>query len=276
MQIPLGRWSDQGTSIIRDGIGLLVLQGLLIRRVGIDGRFGAELLGEGDLLRPWQGQDVPPTLPRTTGWRVLEPTRVALLDPRAAQRLARYPELMGVLVARALERSRNLAVNMAIVHQPRVDVRLHMLLWQLADRWGRVRSDGVRLPLQLTHAVLADLVAARRPTVTSALSELADQRSRTRRGFRMAALGRAARGAARASDSGRRSPWPCERRGACERRGGCERRGSRGRRGSRRRGRVSAPPPRSTLRADSSTTVRGRAVTHACQWCARRRGHGAL
>ena len=33
-------------------------------------------------------------------------------------------------------------------------------------------SDGVVVPLRLTHAVLSDLVAARRPTVTSALSEL--------------------------------------------------------------------------------------------------------
>lgn len=170
-----GRWSSQRVANTPDGIGLLVLEGLLIRRVGIDGRFGAELLGEGDLLRPWQGEDVPPTLPRTTGWRVLEPTLLALLDMPAARRLARYPELTGRLVGRAIERSRNLAVNMAIVHQPRVDVRLHMLFWQLADRWGRVRSDGVGVPLHLTHAVLAELVAARRPTVTSALSELADR-----------------------------------------------------------------------------------------------------
>jgi CRP-like cAMP-binding protein len=30
----------------------------------------------------------------------------------------------------------------------------------------------VLVPLRLTHAILADLVAARRPTVTSALTEL--------------------------------------------------------------------------------------------------------
>ncbi len=111
----------------------------------------------------------------TTGWRVLAPTGVAVLDALVAQRFARYPELTGQLVARALERSPNLAVNMAIVHQPRVDVRLHMLFWHLADRWGRVRSDGTLVPLRLTHQVLADLVAARRPTVSSALSELAQR-----------------------------------------------------------------------------------------------------
>lgn len=169
--IPSGRW--KGAYMAGEGIGLLVLDGLLIRRVGVDGRFGAELLGEGDLLRPWQGEDEQPTPPRATGWSVLESTRVAVLDEAFARRAARYPQLIGRLVGRALERSRYLAVNMAIVHQPRVEVRLHMLFWHLATRWGRVRSDGVNLPLRLTHNVLADLAAARRATVTSALSDLA-------------------------------------------------------------------------------------------------------
>lgn len=172
--IPVGRWWGSSVPSPGDGgIGLLVLRGLLIRRVGIDGRFGAEVLGTGDLLRPWQGEGDQPTLPVTTGWKVIEPVRVAVLDEPFAQRAARYPSLSGRFVARALERSRNLAVNMAIVQQARVDVRLHMLLWHLAARWGRVRSGGVSLPLRLTHSVLADLAAARRPTVTSALSELA-------------------------------------------------------------------------------------------------------
>jgi len=170
--MPRGRWNVPGHDGLRDGIGLLVLEGLLLRRVGIDGRFGAEVLGVGDLLRPWQGEDARTTLALSTGWKVLEPLRLALLDEVAARRFADYPELTGRLVDRALERSRNLTINMAIVHQARVNVRLHMLFWHLADRWGRVRSEGVWLPLALTHTVLADLVAARRPTVTTALTEL--------------------------------------------------------------------------------------------------------
>ena len=173
IRMPRGRWNVPGPEGLREGIGLLVLEGLLLRRVGIDGRFGAELLGVGDLLRPWQGEDTQATLALTTGWKVLEPVRMALLDQAAARRFADYPELTGRLVDRALERSRNLTINMAIVHQARVNVRLNMLFWHLADRWGRVRSEGVWLPLALTHTVLADLVAARRPTVTTALTELA-------------------------------------------------------------------------------------------------------
>src|ERR1700761_7369373 len=157
-----GRWSARGTGAGEGAIGLLVLDGVLLRRVGVDGRFGAELLGQGDLLRPWQEEDGSAALTRTTGWRVLEPARLAVLDEAAA----------GRLVARALERSRHLTVNMAIIHQARVHVRLHMMFWHLAERWGRVRSEGIFLPLSLTHSVLADLVAARRPTVTTGLAEL--------------------------------------------------------------------------------------------------------
>jgi CRP/FNR family cyclic AMP-dependent transcriptional regulator len=170
--VPRGRVSRPPELSDRGGIGLLVLEGLLFRRVGIEGRFGGELLGDGDLLRPWEPDCTGASLAQATGWRVLESSRLAVLDTRAAHRLARYPTLTGALVARALERSRNFAVIMAIVHQPKVELRLHMLLWHLAARWGRVSPQGVRLPLRLTHAVLADLVAARRPTVTGALAKL--------------------------------------------------------------------------------------------------------
>jgi CRP/FNR family transcriptional regulator, cyclic AMP receptor protein len=162
------------TPPLADGMGMLVLRGLLVRRVGIDGRFGAELLGEGDLLRPWQWESDSATLPLEMGWSIVEPARLALLDRDFVHRcVGTYPELASELVGRAMQRVRNLAVNMAIVHQARVDNRLHMLLWHLAGRWGRVRTEGTVVPFRLTHSLLADLVAARRPTVTSALSDLA-------------------------------------------------------------------------------------------------------
>jgi CRP/FNR family transcriptional regulator, cyclic AMP receptor protein len=175
LSVSRGRWNANQMKVISDGIGLLVLYGLLIRRVGVDGRFGAELLGTGDLLRPWQGEDIYSTLPHTTGWRVIEPTRLAVLNGEVAARLATYPSLAGALVARALNRSRRLALTMAIIHHPRIATRLHMLLWHLADRWGRVRPDGVIVELRLSHSVLADLIAAQRPSVTASLGTLSDQ-----------------------------------------------------------------------------------------------------
>lgn len=170
VRIPTGEWRTRIP--IDDGIGLLVLEGVVLHRVGIDDRYGAELIGEGDVLRSLRGETDATTLPMSAQWLVLEPARIAVLDGRFVRQLTRFPQVAGRLFGRSVLRSRQLAVNMAIVHQARVDLRLHLLFWHLAGRWGRVRSDGVVVPLRLTHAVLADLVAARRPTVTSALSEL--------------------------------------------------------------------------------------------------------
>ncbi|MFL5824510.1 MAG: hypothetical protein ACJ764_13835, partial [Solirubrobacteraceae bacterium] len=54
-----GDWSplDQ-MGDTRGALGMLVLQGMVMRRVGMAGRFGSEILGEGDLLRPWQDEDM--------------------------------------------------------------------------------------------------------------------------------------------------------------------------------------------------------------------------
>lgn len=176
LHVPAGPWTPpEQFDNMRYGIGLLILDGLVVRRVGVAGRFGAELLGDGDLMRPWHQDDGSTTLPRTGRWRALRPSRLALLDSDFALRMIRYPEVMSTLFGRALRRSRHIAVNMAIVQQPRIDLRLHMLFWELADRWGKVRQDGVHVPLYLTHSTLADLVAARRPTVTKALGELAER-----------------------------------------------------------------------------------------------------
>ena len=56
--------------------------------------------------------------------------------------IAAYPELQGQLMARAIRRSRYLAFSIAIMNQPKVETRLHMLLWHLADRWGVHLGDG--------------------------------------------------------------------------------------------------------------------------------------
>jgi CRP/FNR family cyclic AMP-dependent transcriptional regulator len=168
-----GAWPEpQWSQDVRRGLGLLVLDGMLLRRVGLDGRSGAELIATGDLLRPWQREDAVASVPRRSGWQILQRSRIAILDIEFARRIAPHPDITGQLVARALGRSRRLAVIMAIVHQPRVETRLHMLLWHLADRWGTVRPGGVFVPVHLTHTILAELVAARRPTVSAALGAL--------------------------------------------------------------------------------------------------------
>ncbi|MGH2966134.1 MAG: helix-turn-helix domain-containing protein [Solirubrobacterales bacterium] len=174
IRLSRGSWHPgRESELARGGFGLLVVDGLLSRRVGRDGRFGAELLGPTDLLRPWDRTSSGASLPFSADWDVIKPARLAVLGARFGARAAPYPEIATELIGRALMRSRQLALMMAIVHHPKVETRLEMLLWVLAERWATVRPDGVALSLPLTHALLADLVAASRPAVSAALSALA-------------------------------------------------------------------------------------------------------
>jgi hypothetical protein len=175
VDVPSGRWEASiDADPPREGYGLLVLDGVLVRRVGYGGRFGAELLADGDLMRPWDFES-DETIGFETTWRVLARTRLAVLDANWTERMARYTQLGPALAGRALGRSRRLTAMMAISQQPRLDERLWMLFWELADRHGRVHPDGVHIDLPLTHEVLSHLVAARRPSVSGALTKLVAQ-----------------------------------------------------------------------------------------------------
>ena len=112
---------------------------------------------------------------------LLSPSSFAVLDRRFAAELARWPEVTAALFDRLSERSLRLATTQAISQLTRVDRRLKALLWHLAERWGRVSGDGVVVPLALTHRILGQLVGARRPTVSTALGELAERGELTRR-----------------------------------------------------------------------------------------------
>jgi CRP/FNR family cyclic AMP-dependent transcriptional regulator len=175
VSIPRGRWSaDAASERIRGGYGLLVLRGLLMRDLESPEALGAELVAEGDLLGPDDGTEerIVGLEPR---WEVLEPARLLVLDAAFAQRIARYPQLASGLVERVHERARRTAIALALSHLPRVEDRLHRLLWHLADRRGHVRADGIVLRLPVTQEQLGRLVGARRPTVSLALRSLRER-----------------------------------------------------------------------------------------------------
>jgi CRP/FNR family transcriptional regulator, cyclic AMP receptor protein len=166
-----GKYADDAAS----GFGLLILSGLISGCVGRRGGYGAELLGPGDIFRPLQRAHARASMPFDSDWTVIHTARVALLGSGFVHRAAPFPEVATALLGRLLLRTRRLAVNMAIVHYPRVDTRVHMLFWHLAARWGHATPEGTILPLPITHALLAEMIASRRPTVTKALAQLAQQ-----------------------------------------------------------------------------------------------------
>jgi CRP/FNR family cyclic AMP-dependent transcriptional regulator len=172
--VPAGNW-DPRTNYALDPafMGLLLVDGMLSRDVELGGRRCSELLGPGDLLRPWDyDEGETSSVPSESTWTVLEPARLAVLDGRFARVACRYPELVAKLIGRTLRRSRWLSILLTISSMPRVDARVQALFWHLADRWGRVTLDGVVVPIRLTHEMIGRLVGAHRPSVTTALSEL--------------------------------------------------------------------------------------------------------
>ncbi len=164
-----------------DHVGLLLLDGVIAREVIVADHVSAELLGPGDLVRPWQDATKADLLPVDVLWSILSPSSFAVLDRRFAGELARWPEVTAALFERLSERSLRLGTTQAISQLTRVDRRLKALLWHLAERWGRVSGDGVVVPLALTHRILGQLVGARRPTVSTALGELAERGELVRR-----------------------------------------------------------------------------------------------
>ncbi|MBV8956834.1 MAG: Crp/Fnr family transcriptional regulator [Solirubrobacterales bacterium] len=152
--------------------GFLIIDGLMSREVEVLGRRAVELLAAGDVVRPWRWDPDGSHVHAEVGWLVLEPTRLAVLDHGLVMRMNPWPQLGLELFARGTRRAHSLAVALAIAHHQRVEERLLLTLWHLADRWGRVSPEGIVVPLPLSHQRLADLVGAHRPSVTTAMGEL--------------------------------------------------------------------------------------------------------
>lgn len=175
LEVPTGVWDPTANPLPDAELGLLMLDGLMIRDVEVlDARCG-ELLGPGALLRPWDDAATGAPMRHDVAWQVVAPARLAVLDTHFLRVAAHWPPLLTALFARSIERTHNLAVMMSIHSLKRVDMRLLAFFWHLADRFGKVTADGVLVPLALTHRQLALLVGAQRPSVTSALGSLSSR-----------------------------------------------------------------------------------------------------
>lgn len=173
--IPPGPWEPDPRGEEAAGcLGLLVLDGLLLRHVDVAGSGWTEILGVGDVVRPWTpGCEATASIPAQGRCEVLEPLHVAILDRRLLGRVAAWPELVSALAGRLVERQRRVTYHLASSQSVRIEDRLWVALWHLADRWGRVGTDGVIVDLPgLTHQALARMVGAQRPSTTSAIGRL--------------------------------------------------------------------------------------------------------
>jgi CRP/FNR family transcriptional regulator, cyclic AMP receptor protein len=153
-------------------LGFLILEGLLARDVILAGTRCTELLGPGDIVQPGTAVREDSLVRYHVLWEVLEPLKVAVLDDHFARLLGEWPQVMRVLLERALRRSLRFSVHAALLQLSPVETRLLFLFWFLAERWGRVTSAGVVLRLRLSHQVLGQLVGSQRASVTTALHRI--------------------------------------------------------------------------------------------------------
>jgi CRP-like cAMP-binding protein len=180
--IDAGAWDPRDVSArpCPADIGVLVLSGVIMRELCVHETPSGELFGPGDIIR-----DIPAAtselLERSVRWQVLERATVAVMDRETGHMLRRYPEVMAIVLDRLNARAERLAVAQAISQITGVHTRVEALLWHLAERCGRVGADGVIMPLRLSHRMIGSLVGARRPTVSTAIARLADERRVARR-----------------------------------------------------------------------------------------------
>jgi CRP/FNR family cyclic AMP-dependent transcriptional regulator len=154
---------------LADAAGVLLVDGLVLREGVEFHRRVVQLFGPGDVLDGGALADAG------NAWRALEPCRLAVLDDRFVTAARHWPGMLRWFTQRLFEGQRALHTHAAITAMPRVEERLLALMSHLAGRWGRVTPDGIALTLPVTHAVLGQLVGARRPTVSLALPALSDE-----------------------------------------------------------------------------------------------------
>ena len=170
---------DSLRPVARRAFALMVCDGLVVRELDLAETATADLLGPGDLIA--LGYPTDSLLAIGESWHVGARATVAILDERLLPALHAWPALSARFVARASRQAARAAEQRAISQLPRVELRLRALMWHLAERWGRISSTGVVVPIEVTHGALGRLVGARRPTVSLALAELARDGAMVRR-----------------------------------------------------------------------------------------------
>jgi CRP/FNR family transcriptional regulator, cyclic AMP receptor protein len=215
VEVSTGAWPQRLQEIL-DGcpFGAILLEGQVLRTVGLGGvRLSSQLLGEGDLVWPTVNELAEESVvPVEVTWTVRETATLALLDERFQSAVRSYPEIVTALYKRSAEQAARLIAHRAVCELARVEDRLQVLLWLLAEQWGCVTPNGVVLRMQFTHKELAQLVGAQRPTITTALGVLAASEKvlRTDDGWLLKVNGQAG-GQAQQDDRGgppRQSPSP--------------------------------------------------------------------
>ena len=160
------------------GSGAIVLlaRGLVLRTTTLEDAVVSDLIGPGGLIcPPTPGDQGRLGLPGyTIALTALETSLVAAIGPETLRALADFPEVAAALLRLGERQLADVEAIRAIGQLTGVDRRVLALFRLLAARHGRKTSDGIAVPVPLPHRLIAELVGVRRPTVTTALRQLAE------------------------------------------------------------------------------------------------------
>jgi DNA-binding transcriptional ArsR family regulator len=176
VEIPRGRWDVAAAwAETKAELGLLIVEGVLLSEVSVGARTSLEVLGPGDLIRPWPARRFPPQVDVRLKVTAPEHARAAVLDAHVIAQAMRWPAVVGQVADRAMGRTSSATLRLLVQQVVRIDERLLLTLWGLAERFGKVTPEGVLVPVALNHTMLAGLVGAHRPSVSHALSDLTER-----------------------------------------------------------------------------------------------------
>lgn len=175
LQLEAGHWENAhdtpGSPLF---LGYLILEGTFTREIMVSGRPSLELLGPGDLVRPWVTPRALEAMHVSDDWTLISTAHVAVISEEFHRQAQAFPSVMTVLMDRVVARSRWLGFHLALCQLPRIDHRLLLIFRYVAERWGTKATQGVRIPIRLSHRNLAALIGARRPKVSAALTTLSE------------------------------------------------------------------------------------------------------
>ena len=174
--VDAGPWDvralDSAHGVEGKALGFLVLEGVIAMKVAVAGRTCTRLILAQDLLLLDGVED--DVLPLRWSWAAIERATLVVFDQRLMVVTRRWPSLMTAIINRGALQARHALLQQAISQLPRVEDRLLGLLWAVADRRGVVRGSQIRIDLAITHETFAELIGARRPTVSLGLKKLAE------------------------------------------------------------------------------------------------------
>lgn len=172
--LELGPWDPAELGHGRDA-NLLIVRGVVARELCVHDAPSAELFGPGDVIRAGRIETTSQILPTAIRWSALGDAAVAAPDRHTTRALHGYPEVTAIVLDRINARAERLAISQAISQITGVEMRIEALLWHLGERWGRVGTAGLIIPVALSHRMIGSLIGARRPTVSTAIARLADE-----------------------------------------------------------------------------------------------------